>query len=100
MTLVKKLTSNPRSSGIVFVACLLSFNIVITPMAAMAVSINQRSEVKGQKSEQATAARDDARTNAAANDVFVNPPAPEPGSRPVCGSIVTAGGVTITSRAA
>jgi CSLREA domain-containing protein len=48
----------------VFIACLLTFTILITPFAALAAPTKQESGVRGQGSE----------TNAAANDVFVKSP--------------------------
>ena len=62
---MKQLSPGNTSNNLrVFFACLLSFNIFITPIAAIAATIKAKSEVRSQKSES---------NKAAADDVFAKP---------------------------
>jgi hypothetical protein len=106
VTLLKQPSLHLPGASSVFVACLLTFNFLIAPMAAMAASINQRSEVRGQKSE-----KNESGSKAAANDVFAKPAAekatsslpgpvaaaaPEPFTPPVAGDISATLTATLT----
>jgi CSLREA domain-containing protein len=67
----------------VFIACLLSFSILVTPMAAMA-SRSQSSEVRGQRSRQESGVRSQASgAKAAAREVFANPAPAMPAASPI-----------------
>ena len=74
----------------VFTSLLLAFSIVITPIAAVAGT--QRARVKGQSVK--TKVDDRMKTNVAAKDVFVNPPAPV---APPIGSVTATMTGTITT---
>src|SRR5205085_6120280 len=71
-------------------ACLLSFNILLAPMAAVAAATNQKSEIRDQRSEQ-TASGPTVRESSS-DKIFVNPltaafalpgPKPEPAPQPL-----------------
>ena len=76
----RSLNSTPNSRR-VFVTCLLSFSILITPMAAMA-SRSQRSEVRGQRSD-SKATTGSKLTKATASGTFANPAPAMPAASPV-----------------
>ncbi len=72
------LETNPNNRR-VFIACLLSFSILITPIAAMAGT--QRSEVSRQKSERGSSPTVREGVDSADN-LFVHPAIPEPAPAP------------------
>ena len=100
-------SSNPLSRCVnrrVLTACVLSFAILIMPFAQLAAATrgNQRSEARGQRSE------DKATKNVATDNLFVNPltavpapplpgPRPEPAPQPLAPPV---GSVTATMTAA
>ena len=100
-------SSNPLSrcaNRRVLTACVLSFAILIMPFAQLAAATrgNQRSEARGQRSE------DKATKNVATDNLFVNPltavpapalpgPQPEPAPQPLAPPV---GSVTATMTAA
>ena len=96
--------SSPEGSSRVLVATLLSFAILIIPFAQLAAATrgNQRSEIRGRRSE------DKAAKNVATDNLFDNPlpaapapalpgPQPEPPPQPLAPSV---GSVTATMTAA
>ncbi|HXI22410.1 MAG TPA: right-handed parallel beta-helix repeat-containing protein, partial [Pyrinomonadaceae bacterium] len=90
---MNKSTSITPHSRRVFTSLLLAFSILITPIAAMAGT--QRSEIRGQRSEQSSTstATQSGTTKAAAKDVFVNPPV----AAPPVGSVTATMTGTITT---
>ncbi len=71
----------------VFIACLLSFSILMTPFAAMAAR-SQRSEARGQRSDN-KATTGSSSTKATANGTFANPAPAMPAASPIITASMT-----------